>query len=391
MDPVPATSAERSHRLTCYECHKPRALCVCTTIRRVENRTGVLILQHPRERLHPIGTARFARLGLARAHVEVAWNAGEHEHSAPPWVPPGAALLYPGAGARDLRTLPPDERPRSLVVIDGTWHTARTLFRDKAWLQRLPRVRLSPEEPSRYRIRREPSRDALSTIEAVVLALGILEPETPGLSDLLSAFDAMIDAQLAFMREKPGAPRERERRPHARRRLPRALVEDFDRLVVVYVESARPDPRGQRALTQLAAVSLSSGETFERLLIPSFGPPSAAHLAHMSLSVRDFDDALDSSRFRRDVEEFLARQKEPLLAAWNQSSLDLLAKELKASASRISLKSAYRNLRGGGSGSLDDVIAHEGLHPAPLDFHGRAAIRSARAIAIARHLNALCA
>jgi hypothetical protein len=67
----------------------------------------------------------------------------------------------------------------------------------------------------------------------------------------------------------------------------------------------------------------------------------------------------------------------------------LLAKELNASASRVSLKSAYRNLRGGGSGSLDEVVAHEGLNPAPLAFRGRAAIRGARAVAIARHLNAL--
>jgi DTW domain-containing protein YfiP len=391
METVTTPPSERAHRSTCYECHKPSALCVCRTIRRVDNRTGVVIVQHPRERLHPIGTARFARLGLSRARVEVAWNAADREETAPAWLPPGAALLYPGADARDLRTLPPNERPQHLVVIDGTWHTARTLFRDKRWLQSLPRVRLSPDAPSRYRIRREPTRDALSTIEAVVLALGILEPETPGLSDLLGAFDAMIDAQLAYVRDRPGAPRERERRPFTHRRLPRALVEDFDRLVVVYVESARPDPRGARALTQLAAVSLSSGETFERLSIPSFGPPSAVHLAHMSLSAGDFDGAIDPSQFRRDVAEFLSRQDDPLLAAWNQSSLDLLAKELRASASRVSLKSAYRNLRGGGSGSLDEVVASEGLNPDPLAFRGRAAIRAARAVAIARHLNALSA
>ena len=50
----------------CYECHKPRGLCVCGNIPRVDNRTSILVLQHPRERLHPIGTARFVRLGLAR-------------------------------------------------------------------------------------------------------------------------------------------------------------------------------------------------------------------------------------------------------------------------------------------------------------------------------------
>ncbi|HEX4340296.1 MAG TPA: tRNA-uridine aminocarboxypropyltransferase [Polyangiaceae bacterium] len=377
------------HRDTCYECHKPVVLCVCSSIRRVENATGIVVLQHPRERLHPIGTARFARLGLARSHVEIAWNASTREETPPHWVPEGAALLYPGAGARDLRELPPTERPKHLVVIDGTWHTARTLFRDKAWLQKLPRVRLSPSEPSRYRIRREPTRDSLSTIEAVVLALRILEPETPGFDELIGAFDAMIDAQLAFIHGSPGRPRERERRPLERRRLPLALVEDFDRLVVVYVESARPDPRGERAVTQFAAVSLSTGETLERLVVPSFGPPSAAHLAHMCLTLGDFDGAVDTKQFRRDVAEFLERQPRPILAAWNQSSLDLLAHELGGHASRVALKSAYRNVRGGGTGSLDEVVAVEGLAPAPLPFRGRAGSRIAHAVAITRYLNAM--
>jgi len=386
MDPIPTPLVPRDN---CYECHKPRALCVCGNIPRVNNRTSILVLQHPRERLHPIGTARFVRLGLARARVEVAWDAGSREERAPTSVPDGAALLYPGPDARDLGVMPPTERPRHLVVIDGTWHTARTLYRDKVWLHGLPKVRLSPAAPSRYRIRREPSRDHVSTLEAIVEALRILEPETAGLDALLAAFDGMIDAQLGFIVRGNSAPRERDRRPRAFRNLPRALVEQFDRLVVAYVESARPDPRGERSLAQVVAVRLATGETFERLLLPPFGPPSPAHLDHMGLTREDFGDAVDVERFRHDASEFLHGQPAPLLSAWNQSSLDLLARALGATPSRVSLKSAYRNLRGGGSGSLDDVVVEEALRPEPLAFRGRAGLRAARAVAIARHLNAL--
>jgi DTW domain-containing protein YfiP len=376
-------------RHNCYECHKPRALCVCGNIPRVNNRTGVVVLQHPRERLHPIGTARFVRLGLARARVEVAWNAGLREEWAPAFVPEGAALLYPGPGARDLAAVPPDERPGHLIVIDGTWHTARTLYRDKAWLHRLPKVKLSPAEPSRYRIRREPSRNHVSTLEAIVEALRILEPDTTGFDELLSAFERMIDAQLAYIVRGEGAPRDRERRPRSFRRLPRALVEEFDRLVVAYVESARADPRGDRALSQFVAVCLATGETFERLIVPAFGPPSPRHLEHMGLALADFADAVDEERFRREASEFFRLRPASILSAWNQSSLDLAARALGISPSHVSLKSAYRNLRGGGSGSLDDVVEEEGLTPEPLVFRGRAGLRAARAVAVARHLNAL--
>jgi hypothetical protein len=274
-------------------------------------------------------------------------------------------------------------------VIDGTWHTARTLLRDKAWLQALPRVRLSPVEPSRYRIRREPTHDSLSTIEAIVHALRILEPETAGLDQLLTAFDAMIDAQLAFVHRGRSLPRPRERRPLERRRFPHALVEHFDRLVVMYVESARRDPRGPRCLAQVVAVSASRGETLERFLVPPFGLPSAVHLGHMRLQPEDFHAAVDTEQFRHDVEEFLAPEPGAIVAAWNQASLDLLASVLGRTPSLLSLKSAYRSVRGVGSGSLDEVTQREGLDPTPFDFRGRAGVRIARAVAIARHLNRL--
>jgi hypothetical protein len=304
-------------------------------------------------------------------------------------VPGDAALLYPGPGARVLHDVPLDERPRHLVVIDGTWHTARTLFRDKAWLQALPRVRLSPPEPSRYRIRREPTHDSLSTIEAIVHALRILEPETPGLDELLGAFDAMIEAQLAFIHRGRSVPRSRERRPLERRRFPRALVEDFDRLVVMYVESSRPDPRGPRSLAQVVAVSVSTGAALERFLVPPFGLPSPVHLDHMRLHPEDFAGAVTLPQFRHDVGEFLDRQPGALVIAWNQTSLELLAQVLGQPPSRLSLKSAYRSVKGLGSGSLDEVTLREGLDPTPFAFRGRAGIRIARAVAIARHLNKL--
>src|SRR5262249_1521143 len=142
----------------------------------------------------------------------------------------------------------------------------------------------------------------------------------------LAAFDGMIDAQLGFIVRGNSAPRERDRRPRAFRNLPRALVEEFDRLVVAYVESARPDPRGERSLAHVVAVRLATGETSERLLLPPFGPPSPAPLDHMGLTREDFGEAVDAERFRRDAREFLRGQPASLLSAWNQSSLDLLAR-----------------------------------------------------------------
>ncbi len=106
-------------------------------------------------------------------------------------------LLYPGPAAVRLDTL--EAPPSALVVVDGTWSTAHKLVRDNPWLQALPTVSLAVGRPGRYRIRRAPRPAVqLSTIEAIVMALETLEPDNAGFASLLTAFDGMIDQQLAL-------------------------------------------------------------------------------------------------------------------------------------------------------------------------------------------------
>ena len=168
--------------------------CICDSVTRVANRTGILVLQHPRERLHAIGTVRFARLGLSNVRVRTC--APGMDSSTP--LPPRTAVLYPAPGAPDLATLPRHEHPQSLVSLDGTWTHARKMCATQTWLHELPSVGLTPAEPSRYRLRREPRPDYVATLEAIVAALRILEPGIDGLDALLRSFAAMIDRQATF-------------------------------------------------------------------------------------------------------------------------------------------------------------------------------------------------
>jgi DTW domain-containing protein YfiP len=357
----------------CLRCEKPQVACICAGITPVDNRTSVLVLQHPRERLHPIGTARLARLGLRNVRVEVAWDANQREEHAPTWLPEGTALLYPAKDARDLRELEPHERPRHLLVIDGTWNTAHTLYRDKTWLHALPHYRFLPSAPGRYRIRREPQADYVSTIEAIVEALHILEPETQGLPELLRAFDAMIDYQLAYIERRAGGGRSRvKRRALAERRIPRALVDTFARLVVVYGESSRPGPDHATEFVYFTALALATGAQFERIMLPASGVPDAQHMAHMGLSAEHFAAALTRQQFREHWAAFLANCGFlPLLAAWNQRTLDLLAVTTESTPSHVSLKAAYRSVYGNDAHGLDEVVLHRRLQPEPNAWLGR--------------------
>jgi DTW domain-containing protein YfiP len=365
-------------------------MCVCKRVPSVDNRTGLFVLQHPRERLHPIGTARFAHLGLRKVRVEVAWNAGVIEHERPGWLPEGTALLYPAPDARDLSELGPSERPQHLLVLDGTWHTAGTLYRDKTWLKQLPHLRFSPFAPSRYRLRREPERDYVSTIEAIVEALRVLEPETLGLDALLGAFDSMIDQQMEHVLRRAGDRQKRTRRPEAHRHLPEALVSGLSRVVVVYAESVRASESSARELVQVTACGVTADETRQWHLFPSTGVPSPHLLGYMKLAPDDFANAVDVATFRREWQGFLAaRAQPPILAAWNQSTIDLLAGAGAAVPSPLLLKSAYRARSGIKHASLDDVVNALSLDvTAPSMLRGRAARRLACAIAVARHLHA---
>lgn len=183
-------------RIQCERCLRPQAHCLCPLIPSLDSRTRVLVLQHPSEVRHALNTAKLAALGLRNAELRV----GEvFEDLAELLEVPGyrSALLFPGDEAQPLVTYA-DERPWLLVVPDGTWRKASKLLHMNPLLAALPRVTLAQVRPSRYRLRKAPADGALSTLEAVVQALNVLE--APVCFDaLLKPFEALIEGQIEAM------------------------------------------------------------------------------------------------------------------------------------------------------------------------------------------------
>jgi DTW domain-containing protein YfiP len=163
-------------RAVCARCRRPESICDCRHVTQLDTQTRIVLLQHPRERDVPIGTARMASLCLPNAelHVGVDWrgSATLARVLADPSRP--AALLYPGPSAIDVVANPP-ETPVTLIVVDGTWSQTRKILRDNPELAALPGYAFTPPAPSEYRIRKEPHESCVSTIEALVHVLGALE------------------------------------------------------------------------------------------------------------------------------------------------------------------------------------------------------------------------
>jgi len=375
---------EAPERPTCYRCFRPTAHCLCGVIPTVDNRTPVVILQHPRERTHPFNTARLAELGLRQIEVLVDHLSRLRRDPAPLGALDGAALLYPASDARDVTTLGPGEAPRRLFVIDGTWHHARTLYRDIPVLGTLPHLTLPNHLRSAFQIRQQPDVHCLSTIEAVVFALRALEPDTAGLDGLLASFDAMQGRQLAFPRNT-GRTRKQTRK-RASRAIPRRLVEGYESLVVAYAESTlESSGSGRRSLLCCAAAKPATGERFHRVLRhPGL---SDAHLDHLELSRAELEAGVNAEQFQREWAAFLGESAN--LAAWNQGTLDLLCEAAGATRAGVALKAAYHNLKRF-RGSLEEVVRLEQLgeegSPRP-PMGGRAGARLDNAVELARFLH----
>lgn len=217
MEPTTAPDA-------CPRCEYPRAWCICDRATPLATRTEVLILQHPGEQDRDLGSARLTTLMVptARVRVGLSWASLKHalerddaEHA--DWgVLWRASLPKPLTGeqaAAPCVVLTRKGEPREnaeplkgLVVLDGTWSQAKALWWRNAWLLKLNRVVVNPREPSIYgKMRKEPNREALSTLEAVAEALAC-NGEDPATRDALrKAFRTLVQRARDAQNSPPPA------------------------------------------------------------------------------------------------------------------------------------------------------------------------------------------
>ena len=235
---VDATPATGQRRKRCTGCGLLQQQCVCALIDPIDNRTPVRILQHPDENDHALNTARWAIAGLRQAQLVCQPYFTEQDWCVPGYAP---VLLFPAdatnsSGERltahaadppvdrfddcpadrsdDCPADRPDndsaasprarkQAPASLVVIDGTWRQAARILREHPALRELSRLALPATCASAYRLRKSPRADGLSTVEAVVAALDMLDAPCRH-AKVLRPFYQHIDNQIALQRHHMG-------------------------------------------------------------------------------------------------------------------------------------------------------------------------------------------
>lgn len=368
----------------CFECFRPKPACFCASIPRIWNRTEVFILQHRREQFHRFNTARIVRKALHNSQLLADYT---NNISRRLELKPRTGLLSPGPTATLLSELPVDQRPDQLVVVDGTWHQAKTLIREIPLLQRLPRYQLLPDSPSRFRIRREPNGTSLSTVEAVVQALRILEPETAGLDRLLEAFNKMVETQLAHTGSLNGS-RFKQRRSSTVSNIPLALKNSLQNIVVAYGEAApgqRGSIRADLPPVSWVAQRLGDDAVFACTLVPS-QPLSDEFLRHLQLARSDFADALSLTDVRRRWAQF--SQPADIVAFIHPGTMRLFSQIAEGPTKCLVLKSIKTEALPTEVTLPEFWISH-GRSRSSCRPLGRASKRLAIAVAWVRHLNSI--
>ena len=378
-------------RAVCARCRRPESVCYCRHLTSQVTRTRVVLLQHPRERDVAIGTARMASLCLPNAelHVGVRWEGSLELARALDDPARPAVLLYPGEGAIDVVQHPP-AGPVTLVVVDGTWWQTKKVVRENPLLAALPRYAFTPPSPSEYRIRKEPDASYVSTIEALVHVLGVLEGDPERFRALLAPFRAMIDTQIACEKRLDGGRVRRKKRIPRTPHVPRGFRDRVDDLVCVVGEanawpycSVERDTAYPDEMVQWVARRLKTGETFDFVIAPR-NPLAPKTSSYVGLS----PDLLAAGGTLAELHErwhAFVRESD-VVCSWGRYATALfVAAGGYVPPGRIDLRQVARVFANRKVGTLEDFLARIDVATPLFASRGRAGVRINQVTDVARH------
>mmetsp|Transcript_2859 Transcript_2859/g.5960 ORF Transcript_2859/g.5960 Transcript_2859/m.5960 type:complete len:291 (-) Transcript_2859:130-1002(-) len=207
----------------CHECRRAETICLCSYIKPFSSVHKFGILTHPSEAKKVQNTGYISHLCLMDSvyaeGTDFTHDAAVREALDDPKR--RSFLVYPDEDAADLTNMSDEEvleqfgQGAMFWIVDGSWSTARKMVSNSKNLKDLPKVAFTPEQPSRFRIRRQPKEFCYSTIEAIhyilkrnhdaaVAADGENKGETRDLfpkeepfDNLLRVFDSMVELQIS--------------------------------------------------------------------------------------------------------------------------------------------------------------------------------------------------
>jgi len=167
-------------RLSCEKCRRPQRVCWCAYLpeKPIKIRGKVIVLQHPGEEKRNLKTAPMLLNGLESGCCVIYYGkkfpTRKHEGLAELLSEPNTFVLFPGVKSRCLKQVVQSYsagEQYNLVLIDGTWSQAKSIYFHSPFLHDLPQVSLPEPGPSLYVVRTQPSEHCVSTVESAAMAI----------------------------------------------------------------------------------------------------------------------------------------------------------------------------------------------------------------------------
>jgi DTW domain-containing protein YfiP len=200
----------------CVGCRLILSHCVCALRPVVTSHAGVCLLMAEHETLKPSNTGWLiadvipdtVAFGWARTQVHPDLLAMLAD---PQWQP---YVVFPGefvAPERVVTALLPNvvaspentistKRPL-FILLDATWSEARKIFKKSPYLEQFPVLSLTPENASRYRLRRSRNEDHLCTAEVAALCFRLAN-ETLAADTLETYLDVFTEHYLSAKQQR---------------------------------------------------------------------------------------------------------------------------------------------------------------------------------------------
>lgn len=182
-------------RAICAGCNRPERVCLCSALVPQSLPVQLVILQDTDESRHPLSTVPLLQRSFPQTRLLIGTVFSRNEVLGD--IPAeDTALVYPSVSKPPLAEAD-FPRLKQLIVLDGTWRKVRKMLLNNPWLEQLPHLSLQPTQPGRYVIRSSPRADGVSTLEAAVMALELLDGNKD-YRNALKVLDLLVKQQQSF-------------------------------------------------------------------------------------------------------------------------------------------------------------------------------------------------
>ena len=165
----------------CVNCMLLPYLCICALKKTVQTNSAFLLLMYDDEILKPSNTGRLIADLIPNTFAYI-WSRTEPNPAMlallqdPQWQP---IVIFPAEYSQPARVISGSSKLSGkkplFILLDGSWAQAKKMFRKSPYLDNLPVLSFSPENISRYLVRKAVKDNQLATAEVAALALEYIE------------------------------------------------------------------------------------------------------------------------------------------------------------------------------------------------------------------------